>query len=159
MRSASRRRRRPDSAGLTDVRLAPEARAGALYRTAARDGVSRALHLCGENIAEAAIPPGLQVERRAVYGADPQPLVAEAEAALLRGEVDLTLLYSARTAEQFAAETRRLGRPRPRLHIALLGPPPADFPADWGSIRVAASPQEDALFAAAGLLCHKGARS
>ncbi|EMD83981.1 uroporphyrinogen-III synthase [Pacificimonas flava] len=141
------------AAGFTDVRTGPGGGAAPLYRQMEAEGVRSALHLAGERVKDAAVPDALTLCRVTVYAAASRPLTAEARACLAAGGTDWTLLYSAAAAQQFAAECVRAGLDRTHLSAALLGAPPAGFPADWRRLVRARIPTEDALFAAAGLLC------
>lgn len=131
------------AAGFADIRVAM-GDASAVFAHATCDGVSRLLHLAGADRSDAVVPPGLTVGVVTVYAAD----LAET---LPTDDYDLVLLYSARTAAQFAA---LFAGDRARVAVAALSPAiAAQLGADWANIAVAAAPTEDALFAAARLAC------
>ncbi len=113
---------------------------------------ARLLWLAGRE--RVAIPPipGCVVEERAVYAVELLPLADSAAAAIAAGAVDCVLLHSPRMAARFAAECDRLGLARARLRLAALSPGVAAAAgAGWAGVGIADRPEEDALFAAAGL--------
>lgn len=133
------------AAGFAEVRAA-RGDAGAVFARAAADGVQRLLHLAGQDRTAAVVPAGLGVGIATVYAADLAP-------ALPAAEVDVVLLYSARTAAHFAA---LFAGNRATVTVAALSPAVAAAAGTgWQSVLVAAEPTEDALFAAARLTCDK----
>ncbi len=144
------------AAGFAHVEAAKAKGAAALYTLAAARKPGRVLHLSGRDLTVADVPEGLDLQRVTTYRAEQRPLAADAERALREGGIDMTLLYSARTALQFADELQRIGVSRGDQDIALLGNlPGADFAQGWRSLVRAGTPDEEALFRAANLL-HEG---
>jgi uroporphyrinogen-III synthase len=141
------------SAGFTDVR-APDVRdGGELLAAIAAAGVRSVLHLSGLEIASYAPPAGLHLDRRVVYGASFYGWTDEERATAHRA--DIALAYSPRGAEALGAA---LGADRKEMHLAAISRNAANAAGDgWAACAVAARPDEDALFAAAGLLCEKQA--
>ncbi|MGB3722031.1 MAG: uroporphyrinogen-III synthase [Pacificimonas sp.] len=140
-------------AGFMSVETSNANGAAALYRLAAKGAPGRALHLCGRDLTAAGTPPGLHLERITTYRAELLPLSADAASALADGGINMTLLYSQRTALHFLAELERLDIPRANQHVTLLGIRPPGFPpGGWASMTLASAPTEDSLFAAANLL-------
>jgi len=143
------------AAGFADVREAG-GNVVALQAAVAAVGVGRALHLAGAHRTEAAVPPGLRLIVRAVYEARLADLTAEAAAARRGGAVDWTLLFSARTAAQFARLHDGLGAARAAASIAAIGPTAlAAAGGGWRRAVAAAAPNEAGILAAAGLTCDK----
>ena len=140
-------------AGFADVRMSEGRGAEDLYRFAAAGGARRALHLAGRDIAAAPAPDSLDITRVSAYRAERRPLTDAASEALISGKIDMTLLYSARTAAQFGWELTRLGLTRSRLSVACLAEFGAALSCGWREIDIAERPDERSLFAAAGLLC------
>ncbi len=138
------------AAGFGDVHDGGGTAQQLLDRVAA-GGVTALLHLAGEDRTPVVIPAGLQIDTRIVYRARLQLLPA-------LPAVDWVLLYSARTAAHFAAECDRLAAPRRALAIAGLSPAIlAAAGAGWRAAIAAPAPSEDALLAAIGATCQKGA--
>lgn len=138
-------------AGFTDVR-APQVRdGGALLSAIAATGHRGILHLAGADVAAYPPPEGLRVTRRVVYAAHPRAWsAAERDAALA---ATCALAFSPRGAARLA---EALGADRAAFHLAAISPNAAEAAGEgWASVAVAATPDEDALFAAAGLLCDK----
>lgn len=126
------------AAGFGNVR-AGDGDAAALFARAAADGITRLLHLAGADRTPATSPAALAVTVVETYAAD-------LAAALPAADWDLALVYSPRTARQFAALADRrsgVGALSPAV-AAALGP-------GWPRLAVATLPSEDALFAACGL--------
>nr|WP_255536316.1 uroporphyrinogen-III synthase [Pacificimonas pallii] len=143
-------------AGLLHVESLQAAGAADLYEKAAARGVRSALHLCGRDLTDAAVPPGMTIRHVMTYAAEACPLSADAIDALRGGKVDLTLLYSSRTAARFASEVDRLAIRRGAQAVVLIGPAlETVIGSGWKDVRIAAMPNEDALLAAAGLLCER----
>ncbi len=109
------------------------------------------LHLAGEDRTGTVVPDGLHVETRTVYRAR---LLTPAFA----DHIDMALLYSARTAGHFAALWDASGRCRSEISIAAISPAALIAAgAGWRDACAAATPDEAALLAAAGLTCQKAA--
>src|SRR5262245_54019584 len=87
-------------AGFVDVR-AGTGDGDALLTLMARNGVERALHLCGRN-RRAYARPGLSIARTVVYAVDGVVSLPAAALAALREEA-VALLHSPRAASHFAA--------------------------------------------------------
>jgi len=132
------------SAGFADVRCGPSdgAAAAALMTSA---GVARALHLCGRDHLGVEAP-GVAIERRAVYAAEPVshrrftgPAVA--------------LLHSPRAAARFA----ELAGDRAAIAVAAISAAAAAAAGDgWAAKAVAAAPRDQALLELAAKLCNYG---
>lgn len=147
------------AAGFTNVHCAGGGGgAAALFAALSDRGPARFLHLSGEAVADTEIPAPLDVVRVPVYRAERAALTGMAAAALRDEKVDITLVYSGRTLSQFARECDRHGIVRARQSIALLGHAAAEDRSGWRSLAQAERPSEEALFAAAHLLCEDGAR-
>jgi uroporphyrinogen-III synthase len=145
------------AAGWSDVRDARGDVAGALA-LAARSGVTRLLHPSGADRTDVAVPPRLTVDVATVYAAQPAALSAEARDALTAGAIDAVLLYSPRTAAQFAVQADAACVVRTGVALAALSPAVAAAAGSgWRDVAVAADPYEDALFAALARLCDKAA--
>lgn len=139
-------------AGFGEVRVGPADGAAALA------GVSgeRILHLCGRDL----LPlerPGVEVERRAVYAADPvEALPREAVAALERGA--LVLIHSPRAGALFARLSMDAGVARSSVPIAAISEAAAAAAGSgWRSARWAERPRDEALLELARQLCQTAA--
>lgn len=142
------------AAGFAAVHAQPDGGAASLLaRIAALPSPPRRLlHLAGRERTSAEIPPGLEILTRETYAAELAPLRPEAAAALAARTPPLTLLYSVRTARQFAAEVARLALPRARLPVAALSPAIlAAAGPGWAQAIAPPTTSESALFTAAGL--------
>ncbi|MEO0499581.1 MAG: uroporphyrinogen-III synthase [Pseudomonadota bacterium] len=150
------------AAGFADVEAIRAAGAAALYADlGARPKLAgaRLLHLTGRDRTPAEVPEALSVEAVTAYAAARRDLDPAAATALRAGRIDWLLTYSQRSAAILTAELARLGINRARLSLATLGPLPEPSMTGWRRVVRAARPDEDALFAAAGLLCEKGAET
>ncbi|WBX84840.1 uroporphyrinogen-III synthase [Sphingosinicella microcystinivorans] len=141
------------SAGFTDVRTPDVCDGGELLGAIAAALKGNVLHLSGLEIASYAPPRGLRLDRRIVYGASFHGWSDAERAAALTAEV--ALVYSPRGGEALAAA---LGAGRSAVRLAAISRNAAAAAGDgWAARAIAAFPDEDALFAAAGLLCEKQA--
>ena len=134
------------AAGFRDVR-ACGGTVQALLDAAAAYGVTSILHLAGADRTPALVPAALSVTTCIVY---------RARLLLLAGlpATDWVLLYSARTAAHFGAETDRLGIDRHSVAIAAISTAAlAAAGSGWGRAVAAAQPDEDSLLAAIGVPC------
>lgn len=115
-------------------------------------GVHNVLHLAGRDHIEVTDTP-IRLRRIPVYTADAVDTLPEpASAALDRNAI--TLLHSARAARLFAALLADAGRNQSDLRIACFSAAVADAAGPgWTGIAIAARPTDDALFAAAAMLC------
>lgn len=141
------------AAGFAHVRAPGEGGVHSLLGAIAADCAAprHLLHLAGRDRTDAPAPPGLSLAVVETYAADIAPLTPEAAAALNEGAIDVTLLYSARTAAAFAAEADRLGI-RATTAIAALSPAIATAAGGgWRALATALAPIEPLLFRAAGL--------
>jgi uroporphyrinogen-III synthase len=121
-------------------------------------GHRRLLRLCGRERMALSPPPGVGIEERVVYAAEPLPL-PDALADLLHGGA-VVLLHSAEAARHFAAQCDARGLDRASLAIATLGPRIAEAAGrGWLTVRSAAQPRDRALLALAGQMCQECARS
>jgi uroporphyrinogen-III synthase len=140
-------------AGLKD--LPPSAAAGtaaALLEQVKASGIGRVLYLAGRDRTVHELPPGIELrEVYAVLLADTLP--QRTLDAFAARAIDLTLLYSARTAAHFAALIDAARLDRGKLHIAALSRQVlAAAGPGWASRITAVEPTETALMIAAGLL-------
>lgn len=140
------------AAGFPDIRTG-RGDAAMMMETAAAEGVSRALHLAGEDHRDTA-HPAIEVDRRIVYrSAAIGRLGDKAVSALREGEA-VVLLHSGRAAEQFAALSDAAAVPRAAVRLAALAPAVlAAAGAGWGAGITAEKPDDAALLAAAARLC------
>jgi uroporphyrinogen-III synthase len=144
-------------AGFTDVREGG-GDVAALYASVAAAGYRRVLHLAGADRSDVTPPPEAEVVVRAVYEARLADLTDEAKAALRAGAVDWALLFSTRTAAQFAACHGALGVDRSRLSVAAISAAAlAAAGSGWARAVAAATPNEAGILAASGLSCDKAA--
>jgi uroporphyrinogen-III synthase len=120
------------------------------------DGIGAALHLAGREH-RAIAEPDIRIITRIVYAADPvESLDTGAAEALLSGNMDWALLYSARAARQFSALVDKIGLSRSRISLGVLSQHVADTAGPgWRATVIAPAPVEEQLFAACGLLCDK----
>lgn len=142
------------AAGLADVRTSAAGGVGPLFDAMLKAGVRRALHLRGRDVVDAAVPDGIEVDRRIVYDAQPRDWTALDADAAARAEI--ALIYSPRAAQRLAGVISPAVKAR--LRIAALSVAVADAAGTgWAAVLIAARPDEDALFAAADLLCENRA--
>jgi uroporphyrinogen-III synthase len=139
------------AAGFADVRTGPGDGAAAAAMMAA-GGAKRAFHPCGRDHAVLA-PPGVAIERRTVYAADPVAALPEAaRAALARGA--LALLHSPRAASLLAD----LVADRAGIALAAISAAAAEAAGEgWRAKAVAAAPRDEALLELAAKLCQTAA--
>jgi uroporphyrinogen-III synthase len=141
-----------EEAGFAEIEAGPSDGA-ALIELLARQGVERALHLCGRDHHPVA-HPDVTLVRRVVYAAEPvDALPPHATQALTNGA--LTLLHSPRAAALFAT----LVSDKTRVAIAAISP--AALAAAGSGWRLAASavePRDEALLELACKLCNTGLR-
>lgn len=136
------------AAGYADVRTGG-AGVQVLVEMMARDGVTTALHLAGEDRTAVQFPPALSLMVRTVYRARLLPLT-------MLPAVDWVLLYSARSAGHFGSELDRLGLARSKVSVAAISAATlAAAGTGWQRAAVAAEPDEDALLAAIGAAWQK----
>ncbi len=113
----------------------------------------RLLRLAGEEHLPLNAPPGITIDTRVVYAAEPRPMPAAL--ARILGAGAIVLLHSAAAARHVASETDRLNIPRRATRIAALGPRIALAAGrGWGALRAATAPEDGALLALAADLCH-----
>lgn len=123
-----------------------------LVDRAAADGVTHLLHLAGADRTPYRTPAGLTIETVIVYRARLLPLLS-------LPQVDLVLLYSARTAAHFAFETDRLAVPRAKVSLAVLSESIGlAAGTGWHHVITAAAPNEAALLAAIDAACQNSPR-
>jgi uroporphyrinogen-III synthase len=134
------------AAGLARVDAATGDAADAVAAMAAA-GARRALHLCGRDHV-AADRPGIAIERRIVYAAEPVAKLPEAAAAALPQA--LVLLHSPRAAARFA----QLAGDRGAIRIAAISAAAAAAAGGgWAELAVAPRPRDQALLELAARLC------
>lgn len=125
--------------------------AAALFGQVSASRFVRVLYLAGRDRSVRELPS--EIELREVYTADlVTGLPGPALTALRTGAIDVTLLYSVRTAAHFSGlvDTNRLDRSS--LHVAALSPAVlAAAGPGWASMTVSPEPAETALLTAAGL--------
>ena len=135
------------AAGFADVRAGPGS-VQPLVTEIAGAGITRLLHLAGEDRTAFTVPAGLRIMTRIVYRARLLPLV-------VAGAVDVALLYSARTARHFAGECDRLGLARGSIGLVAMSAVVAEAAGPgWAHVATAQTPDEDALLAAIAEVCH-----
>jgi uroporphyrinogen-III synthase len=130
------------SAGFEDVRTGSSDGAAAAALMAGT-GVRRALHLCGvEHLAVEC--PGVEIERRAVYSAEPLRREAFAGPAV-------ALIHSPRAGARFA----ELAGDKAGIAIAAISAAAAAAAGEgWAAKAVAAAPRDHALLELAAKLCN-----
>lgn len=139
-------------AGWTDVRNGGGT-ATALFAAVAAARFASVLHLAGVDRVAAIVPPGLTVVVREVYVATLLDLPGHVATLLDGGRVDAVLLYSPRTAAHFATLVDAAGIARGHVGIAALSAAVARAAGTgWRAVAIAATPDDTALFAAAGSL-------
>lgn len=123
----------------------------AALRLAAANGARRVLHLGGVERAELSLPPGVELEHRAVYAAEALPGLPEAVIAQLgAGDLFATLLFSPRAARLFSGHVDAAGVPRGALRVVALSAAVHDAAGTgWRASVAAPAPRLDALLAAA----------
>lgn len=115
---------------------------------------ARLLRIAGEDHVPLCPPAGVTMTEVIAYRSLALPL--DPAAALLASGAGLVLLYSAATAQHFAAECDRLGLDRGIIRLAALGPRIADAAGvGWGAVHTAARPDEAALLQLVFDLCDK----
>lgn len=130
----------------------------ALYASVAATGYRRVLHLTGVDRTDVNPPPEVELVVWVVYEARLADLTDEAKDALRAGAVDWALLFSTRTAAQFAACHDALGIDRSRLSVAAISAAAlAAAGPGWARAVGAATPNEAGILAASGLSCDKAA--
>lgn len=137
------------------VERSPAAAAGtaaALFAQVSASGFAHVLYLAARDRSLHALPAG--VELREVYAAMlTSELSRPVLRALAKGAIDLTLLYSARTAAHFGTLVDAGGLDRSELDVAAFSRPVlAAAGPGWKSAVTSPVPTETALLAAAGLL-------
>jgi uroporphyrinogen-III synthase len=131
-------------AGYTDVRSGPSDGAAAAAMIAA-DGKKRAIHLCGRDHRPVGAP-GVEIERRVVYSADPLP------AGRFEGPA-VAMIHSPRAGARFA----ELAGDRSSIAIAAISGAAAEAAGEgWAVKAVAAAPRDQALLELAAKLCKYG---
>lgn len=140
------------AAGFTDIRTG-RGDAVVMLAAAAENGVTRALHLAGEDYRDVG-HDAISVDRRIVYRSAALERLGEKALAALRDGGATVLLHSGRAAEQFAKLCDGAKISRRHVRIAALAPAvlAAAGPGWRGSIA-AAKPDDAALLAAAARLC------
>ncbi len=117
----------------------------------------RLLRLSGRTRVALTVPPGVTLIERVVYDSIAVPMPYDLARLLttraLAGAV--VLLHSAEAARHFAHSCDQLDVPRARLRLAALGPRIADAAGGgWAQVATADQPEDAALLALAGQLCH-----
>jgi len=132
------------AAGFAEVRTGPCDGAAAAAMMAGA-GIERALHLCGrDHLAVEA--PGVEIERRIVYAAEPIPHERFEGPAV-------AMIHSARAAARFA----RLAGDKAAIAIAAISASAAAAAGEgWAARAVAAQPRDQALLELAAKLCNHG---
>ena len=120
---------------------------------AQHDHPIRYLRLSGEERVKLRPNPGQTLVEREVYRMRPLPIGDKLAFALKRGE-PLVALHSVAAARHFGGEIDRLGIPRGRLFLLVLGPRIAKAAGlGWAALHVADRPNDAALLAKAAALC------
>jgi uroporphyrinogen-III synthase len=132
------------AAGFADVRAGPSDGAAAAAAMAAA-GVTRALHLCGRHHVPVA-EPGVAIERREVYAAEPLPWEKPKGPAV-------AMIHSPRAGVRFA----ELAGDRSAIAIAAISAAAAAAAGEgWAGKAVASAPRDSALLELAAQLCKDG---
>lgn len=137
-------------AGFADVRMG-DADAALLVTMMVRDGVQHPLHLAGREhrILDAAPIP---IARRIVYAADPVTELPAAARAAIRDKA-VALIHSQRANAVFADLLGKAGIDPAEVRIAAISGAAAT--GTWGAVKIAETPSDAALLAAAARLCEK----
>ena len=137
--------------GFSDVRVG-DGDAATIVALAAEDGVGALLHLAGRDHRDVR-QPGVTIERRIVYRADPvERLPDPALAALEQGA--LALIHSPRAGRLFGELLDKAKLARSEIRLAAISPAALDGSgAGWRDVIVAEAPRDSALLAAAARLC------
>ena len=130
--------------GFADLRIGPSDGAAAAAMMAAA-GAKRAVHLCGrEHLPIAA--PGVTIERRIVYAAEPVPREPFEGPAV-------AMVHSPRAGARFA----QLAGDRSSIVIAAISAAAAEAAGEgWAAKTVAVAPRDHALLELAAKLCNTG---
>lgn len=137
------------SVGTTDARAAVAA--------LSQSGHRNVLHLAGLDHVEIA-HPDIVIRRIQVYAADAVTTLPDTASRALDSDA-IALLHSPRAAHVFAGLLECSGRPRSRVRIACFSMAVAGSAGEgwagegWADIAVARQPVDEALFAAAAMLC------
>jgi uroporphyrinogen-III synthase len=132
------------AAGFAEVRAGPCDGAAAAAMMAAA-GVKRALHLCGRDHLEVEAP-GVEIERRVVYAAEPVPNER------FQGPA-VAMIHSARAGVRFA----QLVDDKAAFAVAAISAAAAAAAGEgWAAKAVAATPREQALLELAARLYNQG---
>lgn len=126
--------------------VAGEGDAGAILALARHDGVTDLLHLAGRDH-RATKAPGLRIDRRLVYAAEPVDVLPEAAAAALPEAI--ALLHSPRAARLFA----QLVDPAAIAIAAISAASLEAAGTGWRATAVADRPADASLLAVAAKLC------
>jgi uroporphyrinogen-III synthase len=113
-------------------------------------GLHKILHLAGEEYRDVATP-GVEVDRRTVYAAEPSAADPALADALARSPV--ALLHSPRAATRFAALVDQLCADRSQIKIAAISANAAACAGDgWQKVVIAPVPRDEALINLAATL-------
>jgi uroporphyrinogen-III synthase len=127
--------------------------AAALLEILVEEGMTRALHLAGEDHRDAT-HPALQLDRRIVYRSAAVDKLTDGALRAMAGGEAVVLLHSGRAAEQFAMLSDRAGIARPTVALAALSPAIlASAGEGWRATIAADKPDDLRLLAAAARLC------
>lgn len=130
--------------GRSDVR--------AVLDNLADQGIDNVLHLAGRDRIEVTDTP-IRIDRIPVYAANAVDILPEPALSALDQNA-IVLLHSPRAARLFAALLADAGRNRQDLRIACFSTAVADAAGTgWAGVAIATQPTDDALFAAAAMLC------
>lgn|GEM_PF-3298100 len=130
--------------------------AASLFATIAAAGFTTVLHLAGVDRTAVAVPASLSVAVREVYEARRLDLPNVVLDACAAGTIDLVVLYSPRAALHFAAQIDAVAAARSSLALVVLSAAVGNAAGPgWRVVTVAATPDDDALFAAAAAMCDK----
>ncbi|RJF94005.1 uroporphyrinogen-III synthase [Sphingomonas cavernae] len=134
------------AAGFSDIRVGPGDAIG-LIELLVRDGVSRVLHLCGEDRREPD-PQGVEIERVAVYAARAIAEPAGLAEAVARQPV--AMAHSPRAAARLSA----LVSDRSQIALAAISANAAVASGiGWRAVAIADAPTDQALLAIAARMC------
>lgn len=140
------------AAGFTDIRTG-RGDAAVMLEAAAENGVTRALHLVGEDYRDVG-HDAIAIDRRIVYRSAAIDRLGEKALIALRDGDGIVLLHSGRAAEHFAGLCDGAKIPRGKVRVAALAPAVLDAAgAGWKAGIAAHKPDDAALLAAAARLC------
>jgi uroporphyrinogen-III synthase len=138
------------------IHIAPEGNAPSLIACATSHGVTRVLHISGEDV-RPVDAPNISITRQIVYRAAP---VAAVPDALIKSwsQLAIIMVHSPRAAAVLDQLTALAGLARDHVALVAISPAAAQAAASgWNDVHIAARPDDEAMLAVACQLCQKGA--